>query len=122
MRMKRLHRMLALVTLLFVSLGSDASADEKLHGKWAGNTYLNQGEVLVFEAGGRATLDGEAFEWSVPGKGRLVYTFEGESLEMEYGIRGDVLTMTLFGEEVAYKRSGPPPPPVEKPKPTPKPG
>jgi hypothetical protein len=119
--MKRLHRTLALFSLLFVSLSSLASADENLHGKWTGASDWNQGEVLVFEAGGKAKLDGEAFGWSVPRAGHIVYSFEGLDLEMTYTIRGDALTLSLEGEQIAYKRSGPAPRPVEKPKPAPKP-
>ena len=119
--MKRLHRMFALASLLVVSLCSDAFADENLHGKWTGASDWNQGEALVFEAGGEAMLDGEAFQWSVPRAGHIVYSFEGLDLEMTYTIRGDALTLSLEGEEIAYKRSGPAPRPVEKPKPAPKP-
>lgn len=118
--MNRFHCMLALVSLLLVSLSSIASADENLHGKWTGASDWNQGEALVFEAGGKAKLDGEAFQWSTPRAGHIVYSFEGLDLEMTYTIRGDALTFSLEGEEIAYKRSGPAPRPVEKPKPAPK--
>jgi len=118
--MKRFHRTLALVSLSLLTLGLEASADENLHGRWTGASEWNQGEVLIFEAGGRAKMDGEAFEWSVPRAGHIVYSFEGLDLEMSYTIRGDALTLSLEGEEIAYKRSGPKPRPVEEPKPTPK--
>ncbi len=119
--MKSLYRTLALALLLPLTLGASALADENLHGKWTGTADWNEGELLVFEPGGKATLDGEAFKWSVPRAGHITYSFDGLDLDMTYEIKGDALTFSLEGEEIAYKRSGPAPRPVEKPKPAPKP-
>ena len=119
--MMSLHRTIALVALSLFTLSPSATADENLHGKWVGASTWNRGEVLVFEAGGSATMEGESFQWRVPKSGHIVYSFDGLDLEMTYSIRGDKLTLSLEGEEIAYKRSGPKPRPVEEPKPAPKP-
>ena len=119
--MKRLYRTLALALFLPLTLGAASVADENLHGKWTGTADWNEGELLVFEPGGKATLDGEDFKWSVPRAGHITYSFDGLELEMTYDIKGDALTLVLTGEEITYKRKGGAPKPKPKSKPKPKP-
>ncbi len=126
----RIHyRRLSLLAFFFISLSSIAFASGGLKGKWIGSSDWNLGEVLIFGEGGKASLDGESFKYSVPYEGLVVYSDRGLDLEMTYTIQGDTLKMSLMGEEVTYRRAldQPPPPapkvktPVKTPPPAPNP-
>ena len=102
----RIHyRRLSLLAFFFISLSSIAFASGGLKGKWIGSSDWNLGEVLIFGEGGKASLDGESFKYSVPYEGLVVYSDRGLDLEMTYTIQGDTLKMSLMGEEVTYPKS-----------------
>ena len=102
--MKSLYRTLALALLLSLTLSASALADENLHGKWTGTADWNEGELLVFEAGGKATLDGEDFKWSVPRAGHITYSFDGLDLDMTYEIKGEALTLVLHSPSFTVQK------------------